>query len=296
MTVYLDYDQAALDAAYDQAVYATNRDQLYRRWDALSTGVRRRLGDPERFAYGPSAAEHIDIFRCEQSNAPIVVYVHGGAWRKNPAERFAFPAEHVTAAGAHYAVVEFAGIEEFDGDLRPMVRQVRTAIAWLGRNAERIGADPDRIIVVGHSSGAHITGCLLVTDWAEFGVVRPIASAICCSGMYDLVPVSLSKRSAYVRFDPQTIDELSACRRIERITVPVTVAYGSEETPEFQRQNREFAAALEAAGNPAELLFADGYNHFEIVETLANPFGLLGAAVLAHLRRSAAASPATSTS
>jgi len=288
MAIYLGYDQVALDAAYDQLVYAPNRDQIFRRYEALSDGVRARLGAPLRFAYGPSEAEHLDVFRTPQPNAPILVYVHGGAWRRTPAERFAFPAEAVVAAGAHYVVLEFAAVDDLGGDLRPMVRQVRSAIAWLFANAASFGGDRRRIVVVGHSSGAHITGCLLVTDWDEFGVPEgPIASAICCSGMYDLVPVSLSKRSAYVNFDPETIDTLSSCRRIERIGVPVTVVHGTEESPEFQRQSREFATALAAAGKDVQLLVAEGYNHFEVVETLANPYGLLGAAALAHLKRSA---------
>jgi len=185
-------------------------------------------------------------------------------------------------------VLEFATVDDFGGDLRPMVRQVRSAIAWLYANAGRFGGDRRRIVVLGHSSGAHLTGCLLVTDWSAFGVPQePIASAICCSGMYDLVPVSLSKRSAYVNFDAETIDALSTCRRIDRIGVPVTVAHGSEESPEFQRQNHEFAAALAAAGKDVQFLVAEGYNHFEIVETLANPYGLLGAAARAHLQRGA---------
>jgi arylformamidase len=288
MAVYLGYDQAALDSAYDQMVYAPNRDQLFRRYEALSDAVRARLGAPLRFAYGPTEAEHLDVFRTAQPNAPILVYVHGGAWRRTPAERFAFPAEAVVAAGAHYVVLEFAGVDDLGGDLRPMVRQVRSAIGWLYANAAGFGGDRRRIVVLGHSSGAHITGCLLVTDWTAFGVPQnPIASAICCSGMYDLVPVSLSKRSAYVNFDPETIDALSSCRRIDRIGVPVTVAYGTEESPEFQRQNREFAAALGAAGKDVQLLVGEGYNHFEIVETLANPYGLLGAVARTHLQRSA---------
>jgi arylformamidase len=101
--------------------------------------------------------------------------------------------------------------------------------------------------------------------------------------MYDLEPVSLSKRSAYVRFDADTIESLSSCRRIDRISAPLIVAYGTEESPEFQRQNREFAVALAAAGKDVRLIVAAGYNHFEIVETLGNPFGVLGAAVLAQM-------------
>ncbi len=51
----------------------------------------------------------------------------------------------------------------------------------------------------------------------------------------------------------------------------------------FQRQSRDFAAAVKAAGKPVELLVGEGYNHFEMLETLANPYGLLGRAVMAQM-------------
>ena len=60
----------------------------------------------------------------------------------------------------------------------------------------------------------------------------------------------------------------------------MVVAYGTRETPEFQRQNREFTAAVEAAGKRVRLVVGEHYNHFELPETLANPYGLLGRAVL----------------
>jgi arylformamidase len=52
--VYLDYDQAALDAAYDQAAYAPNREQLIKRRIRDSELTRLRIGQPERVAYGPA--------------------------------------------------------------------------------------------------------------------------------------------------------------------------------------------------------------------------------------------------
>ena len=61
---------------------------------------------------------------------------------------------------------------------------------------------------------------------------------------------------------------------------PLVVAYGTCETPEFQRQNREFAAAVKAAEKPVQLLVGENYNHFELPETLSNPYGLLGQAAL----------------
>ena len=58
------------------------------------------------------------------------------------------------------------------------------------------------------------------------------------------------------------------------------LAYGTQETPEFQRQTREFFAAVREMGKPVELIVGEAYNHFELLETLANPYGLTGRAML----------------
>ncbi len=62
-------------------------------------------------------------------------------------------------------------------------------------------------------------------------------------------------------------------RHLDRLHTPLVLTYGTYETPEFQRQTRDFAAAVKAAGKPVELLVGEGYNHFEMLETLANPYG-----------------------
>jgi arylformamidase len=64
------------------------------------------------------------------------------------------------------------------------------------------------------------------------------------------------------------------------------VAYGTLKTSEFQRQARDFAAAVKAAGKPVQLLVGEGYNHFEMPETPAYPYGLLGRAVLEQMNLS----------
>ena len=94
------------------------------------------------------------------------------------------------------------------------------------------------------------------------------------------MPVRLSKRSKYVNFTDEIVDELSAIRHLDRLNCPIVVAHGTQETPEFQRQARDFAAAVKAAGKPITFIVGEGYNHFEIQETLASPYGLLGHEVL----------------
>jgi arylformamidase len=102
--------------------------------------------------------------------------------------------------------------------------------------------------------------------------------------MYDLKPVRLSKRSKYVNFTDQIEQELSAIRHLNRLNCPIIVAYGTQETPEFQRQARDFVAAVKAAGKPVQLVVGEGYNHFEIRETLTSPYGLLGRLVLEQMK------------
>jgi arylformamidase len=107
-----------------------------------------------------------------------------------------------------------------------------------------------------------------------------VKGTLCCSGLFDLKPVRLSARGSYVKFTDEMEQALSPQRHLDKLNAPVIVAYGTLETPEFQRQSRDFAAAVKAAGKPVQLLVGEGYNHFEIRETLANPYGLLGRAVL----------------
>jgi arylformamidase len=127
---------------------------------------------------------------------------------------------------------------------------------------------------------------VLVTDWQkDFKLpADTVKGGLLCSGMYDLKPVRLSARSSYVKFTDEMEHALSAQRHLERLNCPAIVAHGTLETPEFQRQTRDFAAAAKAAGKPVQLLVAQGYNHFEIYETLASPYGLLGRAVLEQMK------------
>ena len=286
--VWLDLDQAELDAAYDQSKYAPNQQLVLKRQATNSEGVRGRLGAPRRYAYGPTPIEGLDLYPTKRPNAPINIFIHGGAWRGGVARDSAYPAELFVNAGAHYVVPDFINVIEAGGNLMAMADQVRRAVAWVHRNARSFGGDPDRLYVSGHSSGAHLAGVVLVTDWRkDFNLpVDTVKGGLCCSGLYDLKAVRLSARGNYIKFTDEIEQALSTQRHLERLNAPLVLAYGTLETPEFQRQSRDFAATVKAAGKPVQLLVGDGYNHFEMPETLANPYGLLGRAVMAQMNLS----------
>lgn len=280
--VWLDLDQAELDAAYDQSKYAPNIQQVLKRYASNSESARSKLGAPRRQAYGPSPIEGLDIFATPKPNAPIAVFIHGGAWRAGMAKDYAFPAELFVRNGAHLVVPDFVNVLESGGDLQPMAAQVRRALAWTYRNAASFGGDPGRLYVCGHSSGGHLAGVALTTDWkSDFDLPADIIKGgLCCSGLFDLKAPRLSARSAYVKFTDDGEQALSPQRHLGLLNAPVVLVHGTLETPEFQRQTRDFAAAVKAAGKPAQLVVADGYNHFEIAETLAQPYGACGRAML----------------
>jgi arylformamidase len=286
--VFLNYDQIELDAAYENSVYEPNIGQIVRRLASQSEAVRSRIGEPQRVAYGTTEIEKLDIYRAKRARAPVFVFIHGGTWRTGSAKSSGFPAELFLDRGAHYVALDFINVLEAGGDLRVMAEQVRRGIAWVYRNAESFGGDQSRLYIGGHSSGGHLCGVALLTDWKnDFGLPETIIKgALCMSGMYDMKAVRLSKRGLYVKFTDDIEQAMSPQRQLDRLRAPVVVTYGTYETPEFQRQSRDFAAAAKAAGKAVDLIVAEGYDHFDTMESLGNPYGPNGRAALALMKLS----------
>jgi arylformamidase len=284
--VWLNMDQKQLDDAYDQAKYAPNIEQLMKRYASNSTAMRTRVGEPKRFNYGPTPIERLEVYSTKRRNAPIHIHIHGGAWHQRRATDYAFPAEMLMNAGAHYVVPDFISVDEAKGELMPMLEQVRRSIVWTVRNAHSFGGDAERIYLSGFSSGSHLAGVALLTDWRKDFDLRGnfIKGAVLSSGMYDLKPVRLSARSKYVKITDEIEESFSTQRHLTKLSTPLVVAHGTYETPEFQRQTHDFAAALKAAGKPVQYLVNENYNHFEMMETFASPYGLLGRAVLEQMQ------------
>ena len=173
--VWLDMDQQALDDAYDQIVYAPNREQVAKRRIANSEQARAAIGAPERVAYGATEIEKLDIYRTRQANAPVNIFVHGGAWRANRAADYACLAEPFVRSSAHFVILDFTNVDDAGGSLFPMVEQVRRAVGWVYKNARSFGGDGERLHLSSHSSGSHIGGCVVTHDWPKEGL--PVTSS-----------------------------------------------------------------------------------------------------------------------
>ncbi|CAD5264639.1 Esterase [Bosea sp. 62] len=245
--VFLDYTQDALDKAYDQRVWAPNAQEVIARYASDSAAVRQKY-PPKTERYGESEAETLDIFApAGAKDLPVMVFIHGGAWRALGREDASAPATSFVENGCLYVALNFANIPAVR--LPEMAAQCRRALLWVHRNIARLGGDPQRIFVSGHSSGGHLCGVMLTSDWSALGGPRDlIKGGVAMSGMYELYPVMLSARSSYVDISTDELAALSAMRHLDRIACNVIVAFGDKESPEFQRQSNEFATALAGMG------------------------------------------------
>jgi arylformamidase len=158
-------------------------------------------------------------------------------------------------------------------------------VVWTYQNAIRFGGNPDNIYISGHSSGAHLAGVLITTDWVKYGLPADVVKgAVLCSGMYDLYPVSLSSRNEYVEFTDKMVRDLSPINHIDKIRTPVILAYGTHESPEFKRQSQAFAEALKKESKQVELHILEGYNHFEIMIAMGNPYDISGELMIKQMK------------
>ncbi len=201
----------------------------------------------------------------------MVIYHHGGAWARSDKDQCSYIAPSFVAEGINVLVLDFSLAPKVSLD--EIVRQNRAAIAWAWRNADEYGWDRNQIHCMGHSSGGHICGMMLVTDWeGDYGLPSDvIKTAAACSGMYELEPVRLSHRNTYLDLTEQSAGRNSSIRQIPANDTPLTVAWGTGELDEFQRQNREFAEAWAAAGHTVESFILDGMHHFEVGREIVNP-------------------------
>jgi arylformamidase len=281
--VFRGYSQAELDAQYNAAGTVPSVDPYFADYLAGSAKLRDELEHERDVAYGPHERERVDFFPAQRPDAPLFVFIHGGYWRRMDSSYFSFVAGPVVRAGGAVAVLTYplAPADSLD----TIVASVERAFAFIAANATtRLNASPHGIVVGGHSAGGQLSGMLASMDWPARGVDASIAGVFGISGLYDLEPVRRSNVNDWLKLDEAAAARHSPSRHVPPLRTALVAAVGADETDEFRRQNRDFAALWQSAGYPARVIELPGHNHFSIVRELGNPSARLTGELLDALR------------
>jgi len=290
--VYRDYDQAGLDAQYNNRARFPDFTRHFEAWGAWSRATRERLPGHLDLAFGPGASETLDVFPAETPGAPLYLFIHGGYWYSLDKSDYSYLAEGLRPHGFATAVNNF-GLAPTHG-MDEIVRQNRAALAWLWRNAGDYGYDRERIYAAGHSAGGHLAAMLLATDWPAWGADLPadlVKGACAIGGIFDLEPIRLSFLNEKLHLTPEQVAHHSPLRLRYPRPAPLLLVVAKDESPEFHRQSEEMAALWRGLGYPADLTVPEGLDHFDVVNQLIDPDCPLVRLQLDHMRRAFAPGP-----
>jgi len=270
-TVFGTYDQAGLDAQYNNRAAVPEHVQLVENWvqngQALISEFEHRLDVP----YGSGEAEKLDIILPKSPGPhPVNIYFHGGFWKSRSKADLTIASRALVENGAIAIIVGYGLIPTVTID--ELVRQCRAAVAWTHTNAESLGGDPGRLFVSGNSAGGHLTAMLMATNWpAACGLPADIVRGGCSlSGLFDLEPVRLCYIQEDLGLTEEEVRRNSPVKLKPATSAPIIVAVGGDESDEFHRQSQNLTDAWNNAGGDCRLMIRPGVNHFTIVSEFAD--------------------------
>jgi len=234
----------------------------------LSETARATWRSQRDVAYGDGPDERLDLFFPEKLDgpAPVHIFIHGGYWRANRKEDYAFIAAPVIASGGIAAIVEYSLMPK--ARMATLVAQTRRAAAWLADHAAEFGGNASRISASGQSAGAHLAFYLAAKGAHETAFPAPsLGGVLLVSGIYDLAPIAQSFLQAEIGLTEDEIAAWSPIGATARPDVTMRIIVGADETAPFHAQ----ALAL-AERNGLGVKTLPGINHM----TIARELGVVG--------------------
>jgi arylformamidase len=261
-------------AAYNNRAAVADFPIIVAQWQRDAAAYRDMMAKDGRaefdIPFGPSERQYIDLFKSNDDDAPIALFIHGGYWRAMSPKEHSHMARGLTANGATVAVVGY--------DLAPQVsiaqiiEEMRAAVLFLWK---RFGK---RIMVYGHSAGGHLTACMMATVWPSLDRTAPadlIPAGYAISGVYDLAGLVNTDMNADFKLDDASARASSPLFWPAPAGGVLDIVVGGNELPEFIRLSHVMADTWGAAGVETRYEAVPGMHHFNVVAPLADPLSAM---------------------
>lgn len=245
--------------------------------------TKRKSADSVEFSYGTDPLQKLDFWKSDSPNAPLVIFVHGGGWKRGDkrdatGEKSAhYHQQGYAFASINYRLVPAATVEQ-------QAQDVANAIAHLITRAETLGFDGKRVALMGHSAGAHLTA-LVGTDLSY--LKKAGLSAMSLRGVIPLdgacydVPRQIAEGGQFMHdtyleafgTDPKRQAALSPTKHAEAPNAPAFLILHVQRE-DGTAQSKALAVALREAGTVVEIHGFEGRGlkgHAEINRNMGDP-------------------------
>lgn len=269
--VYRGYTGPDLNRLYSARLAVPEHLEIFERWRHQGEAMDDRVS--EQMQYGASPWEVLDFMRpAGTESAPLHLFLHGGYWQSLDKVDSRFFTRALLDAGCAVAVVNYDLCPNVGLDI--VTEQVRRACVYLYQRCDDLGIDQSRIQAGGHSAGAHLAAELISTPWRSRDRNLPddlIRCGVLVSGIYDLMPLRFTGLNRALQLDNDGAFRNSPLHRTPPPGCDLVIAWGGEESEEFERQSRDFASVWSQHGARVTLCPVEEANHFTVIETLADP-------------------------
>ena len=271
MTVYQGMSAETLEAEYNLvARRGPDFPDLIERWMLRNEKHKLASGAGIDLAYGEGEREKLDFFSGGDRDGPVVIYIHGGYWQRGDKNMYSFVSEAFVKHGVSVSILNY--------NLTPSVRmaeippQIRKAIAWNWNHSDDLGFSKEKVFVMGHSAGGHLTAMMMTTDWREIDTEIPtdlIRAGFPISGVFDLEPIIHTTLNTGPQMDLEEAIAESPLFIPPVTNAPQLIVQGGGESAEFLRQSDSYADKFRTADRTMARYDVPDMDHFDELERLA---------------------------
>lgn len=234
-------------------------------------GAIRQVAD---LRYGKDPAQKLEMFVPQGTTAPlpILVFVHGGSWASGDPHDYRFIARTFCAQG--FAVV-LAGYRLYPQAQFPaMLEDGADAVRWVHDNAAKLGGDPARMALMGHSAGAYNVAMLTLDPQWLAGVDldgSTIRGTVALAGPFDFLPLD-SDATINAFGKAADLAQTQPVNFVRKDAPPLLLVTGDADTRVRPRNSQLLAQLLTKAGVPNQPVLLEGVTHEKIIMMFAQPF------------------------